>query len=77
MRGTRFRLRVNQEVREADIVVGTRAAVGIIKPCGDSGWSINVQRGQIVAMGLVGGGKGYVSKNLDLNMSRLHRLESL
>ena len=77
MRRARFRLRVNQEVREADIVVGTRAQWESSNLAAIPGWSINVQRGQIVAMRLVGGGKGYVSKNLDLNMSRFARLESL
>ena len=60
MRRARFRLRINQEVREADIVVGTKAQWESSNLASTSGWSINVQGGQIVATRLVGGGKSYV-----------------
>ncbi len=69
MRRARFRLRINQEVREADIVVGTKAQWESSNLASTSGWSINVQRGHIVAMRIIGGGKSYVPKNL--NLSRL------
>ena len=69
MRRARFRLRINQEVREADIVVGTKAQWESSNLASTSGWSINVQRGYIVAMRIIGGGKSYVPKNL--NFSRL------
>ena len=71
MRRARFRLRINQEVREADIVVGTKAQWESSNLASTSGWSMNVQRGHIVAMRLIGGGKSYVPKNLNLNLSRL------
>ncbi len=71
MRRARFRLRINQEVREADIVVGTKAQWESSNLASTSGWSINVQRGHIVAMRIIGGGKSYVPENLNLNLSRL------
>ena len=71
MRRARFRLRINQEVREADIVVGTKAQWESSNLASAPGWSINVQRGHIVAMRIIGGGKSYVPKNLNLNLSRL------
>ncbi len=68
MRRTRFRLRINQEVREADIVVGTRAQWESSDFASAPGWSINVQRGQIIAMRIVGGGKRYIPQNLKLKI---------
>ena len=70
MRQARFRLRINQEIREADIVVGTKAQWESSSLAAAPGWSVNIQRGHIVAMRLVGG-QTYVPKNLDLSGMRL------
>jgi len=67
MRQARFRIRINKEIREADIVVGTKAQWESSSFVATPGWSINVQRGRIVAMRFVGG-KTYVPKNLDLDV---------
>ncbi len=72
MRRARFRLRINQEIREADILVATKGQWELSNLASTPGWSINVQRGHIVAMRLVGG-ESYVSKNLDFNPSRLRQ----
>lgn len=55
VRQARFRLRINEEIREADIVVGTKAQWESSSLAATPGWSVNVQRGQIVAMRVVGG----------------------
>ena len=68
MRRTRFRLRINEEIREADVVVGTKAQWESSRLAAIPGWSINVQRGWIVAMRLVGG-ETHVPNNLNLNLS--------
>jgi hypothetical protein len=68
MRQARFRLRINEEIREADIVVGTKAQWESSSLAAAPGWSVNIQRGHIVAMRLVGG-HTYVPKNLDLELS--------
>ena len=68
MRQARFRLRINEEIREADIVVGTKAQWESSSLAATPGWSVNIQRGYIVAMRLVGG-QTYVPNNLDLDLS--------
>ena len=50
MRRARFRLRVNEEILEADIVVGTKAQWESSLLVATPGWSINVQGNRIVAM---------------------------
>lgn len=72
MRQARFRLRINEEIREADIVVGTKAQWESSSLAASPGWSVNIQRGHIVGMRLVGmwlvRGQTYVPKNLDLDL---------
>ncbi len=68
MRQARFRLRINEEIREADVVVGTKSQWESSRFAKIPGWSINVQRGWVVAMRLVGG-KTCVPNNLDLNLN--------
>lgn len=68
MRQARFRLRINEEIREADNVVGTKAQWESSSLAATSGWSVNIQRGHIVGMRLVGG-QTYVPNNLDLELS--------
>lgn len=68
MRQARFRLRINEEIREADIVVGTKAEWESSSLAAATGWSVNIQRGYIVGMRLVRG-QTYVPKNLDLDLS--------
>jgi len=70
MRQARFRLRINEEIREADIVVGTKAQWESSSLAAATGWSVNIQRGYIVGMRLVRG-QTYVPKNLDLSGMRL------
>ncbi len=69
-RQARFRLRINEEIREADIVVGTKAQWESSSLTAATGWSVNIQRGYIVGMRLVRG-QTYVPKNLDLSGMRL------
>lgn len=69
-RQARFRLRINEEIREADIVVGTKAQWESSSLAAATGWSVNIQRGYIVGMRLVRG-QTYVPKNLDLSGMRL------
>ena len=68
MRQARFRLRINEEIREADIVVGTKAQWESSSLAAAPGWSVNIQRGHIVGMRFVRG-QTYVPKNLDLGLS--------
>ncbi len=72
MRQARFRLRINEEIREADVVVGTKSQWESSRLAEIPGWSINIQRGRVVAMRLVGG-KTYVPNNLNLNLSRMRQ----
>ncbi len=72
MRQARFRFRINEEIREADVVVGTKAQWESSNLAAIPGWSINVQRGRIIAMRLVGG-QTYVPNNLNLNLSRMRK----
>ena len=65
----RFRLRINAEIWEADIVVGTRARWESSICAATPGWSINAQRGRIIAMRLVGG-ESNAPKNLDFDFKR-------
>ena len=68
MRQARFRLRINEEIREADIVVGTKAQWESSSLAATSGWSVNIQRGHIAGRRLVGG-QTYVPNDLDLELS--------
>ncbi len=58
-----------KHIQEADIVVGTAAQWESSSLASAPGWSINTQRGQIVAMRFLRAGKSHVPKNLDLNLS--------
>ena len=55
MRKARFRLQINEEIREADIVVGTKAQWESSSLAAAPGWSVNIQRGYIVGVRLVRG----------------------
>ena len=68
MRQARFRLRINKEIREADVVVGTKSQWESSRLAAIPGWSINIQRGRVIAMRFVGG-KTYVPNNLNLEVS--------
>ncbi len=72
MRQARFRLRINEEIREADVVVGTKSQWESSRLAKIPGWSINVQRGRVIAMRIVGG-KTRVPNNLDLNLSGMRQ----
>lgn len=71
MRRARFRLRINQQIQEVDIVVGTKAQWESSALASIPGWSINIQGRQIIAMRLVGSGESYVPKNLNIGFSRV------
>ena len=73
MRRARFRLRINQDIQEADIVVGTAAQWESSNLASAPGWSINTQRGQIVAMRFLRAGQSHVPKNLDRNLRRIRQ----
>ncbi len=70
MRQARFRLRINKEIKEADVVVGTKAQWESSRFASIPGWSINVQHGRVIAIRVVGG-KTYVPNDLNLEVSGL------
>jgi len=70
MRRARFRIRINQQIHEIDIVVGTNEQWESSSLAATSRWSINVQRGRIIAMRIVDGQSNATN---DFNLSAMRR----
>lgn len=71
MKRARFRLRINQEIQEADIVVGTKEQWESSSLAATPGWCINVHGGDIIAMRIVGDRKSHVPNDFNLNLGVL------